>query len=73
MLRNFWLINYSLGNLHALAAVSILYHHHEENEASYAVWLSCSKYLSVCLAFFGLICIFVYKNGLFMYKLESLQ
>jgi len=26
-------------NLHALAAVSVLYHHHEENEASYTGFL----------------------------------
>ena len=46
-LGNFWLINYSLGHvnclvwIHVLLQLSVFYHHHHENEASYAVWLSC--------------------------------
>ena len=49
----FWLMNYSLGcvnlfvSIYMLLQLSVFYHHHEENEAGYAVWLSCSKYLSV--------------------------
>ena len=49
MQRNFWLINYSLGQVNCFVSIHVLlqlsfYHHHEENEASYAVWLS-SKYV----------------------------
>ena len=35
-------------NPRALAA-SVFYHHHEENEASYGVWLFCSKYVDYSL------------------------
>ena len=62
MQRNFWLINYSLGHvncfvsIHVLLQLSVFYHHHEENEASYAVWLSCSKYVDYSLSEW-LICI----------------
>ena len=53
--RNFQLINYSLGcvscfvSIHVLLQLSVFYHHHEENEASYADWLS-SKYLEFTLS-----------------------
>ena len=53
--QNFWLINYSLGHvncfvsIHVLMQLSVFYHHHEENEASYAVWISCSKYVDYSL------------------------
>ena len=30
-------------SIHVLLQLSVFYHHREENEASYAVWLSCSK------------------------------
>ena len=46
-----FLVNYSLGHvncfvsIHVLLQLSVFYHHHEENEASYAVWFSCSKYV----------------------------
>ena len=47
-----FLVNYySLGHvncfvsIHMLSELSVFYHHHEENEASYSVWLSCSKYV----------------------------
>ena len=60
--QNFQLINYSLGHvncfvpIHVLLQLSVFYHHHEENEASYAVWLFCSLFtLSVWL-----ICISLY-------------
>ena len=33
-------------SIHVLLELSVFYHHHEENEASYAVWLSCSKYVN---------------------------
>ena len=33
---------------HVLLQLSVFYHH-EENEASYAVWLSCSKYVDYSL------------------------
>ena len=54
--QNFWLINYSLGHvnrfvsIHVLLQLSVFYHHHEENEASYTVWLSCSKYVEFTLS-----------------------
>ena len=37
------------------------YHHHEKNEASYAVWLSCSKYADYSLSEW-LICISSYTS-----------
>ena len=46
----FWLIKYSVGHvncfvsIHVLLQLSVFYHYHEENEASYTVWLSCSEY-----------------------------
>ena len=52
----FWLINYSLGyancfvSIRMLLQLSVFYHHHEENEASYAVWLSWSKYVEFTLS-----------------------
>ena len=51
----FSLLIYSLGHVkcsvsvHMLLQLSVFYHHHEENEASYAVWLSCSKYVDYSL------------------------
>ena len=53
--QNFWLTNYSLGcvicfvSIHVLLQLSVFYHHHEENEANYAVWLFCSKYVHYSL------------------------
>ena len=50
-----FLINYSLGHvncfvsIHVLLQLSVFYHHHEDNEASYAVWLSSSKCLLIIL------------------------
>ena len=63
-------MNYSLGcvncfvSIHVLLQLSVFYHHHEENEASYADWLSCSKYVEFTLDL-HLIIHFVHKNGLF--------
>ena len=36
-------------SVHVLFQLSVFYHHHEENEASYAVWLFCSKYVDYSL------------------------
>ena len=62
--QNFWLINYSLWHvncfvsIHMLLQLSVFYHHHEENEASYAVWLFCSKYVLsewlICISLYTL-------------------
>ena len=30
-------------SIHVLLQMSVFYHHHGENEASYAIWLFCSK------------------------------
>ena len=53
MPQNFSQINYScrhvnwfVVSIHVLLQLSVFYHHHEENEASYAVWLSCLNMLS---------------------------
>ena len=64
---NFCLINYSLGHvnclvsIHVLLLLSVFYHHHKENEASYAVWFSCSKYVDYSLFTLSewLICIYL--------------
>ena len=67
-------IKYSLGHvicfvpIHVLLQLSVFYHHHEENEASYAVWLFCSKIFSVYpvrVIDLHLIVHFAYTNGLF--------
>ena len=48
-------MNYLLGcvicfvSIDVLLQLSVFYHHHEENEASYAVWLS-SKYVEFTLS-----------------------
>ena len=59
--RNFCLINYSLDLLIAIPVLLQLsvffHHHHEENEVSYAVWLSCSKYVDYSLSEW-LICVY---------------
>ena len=51
--KKIWLINYSLGHVNCfvsmLLQLSVFYHHHEENESSYTVWLSCSKYVDYSL------------------------
>ena len=44
--------------MYVLLQLSVFYHHHEENEASYAVWLSCSKYVDYSLSEW-------HQNGLF--------
>ena len=56
MPQNFWQINYSyrhvnwfVVSIHVLLQLSVFYHHHEQNEASYIVWLSCSKCLLIAL------------------------
>ena len=62
---NYPVIYYSLGHvnsIHVLLQLSVFYHYHEENEASYAVWLSCSKYVDYSLSEW-LIC--VSSNTLF--------
>ena len=49
--RNFWLIKYSLGHVNCFVSIHVLLqlsHHHEENEASYAVWLN--MLIIVCLS-----------------------
>ena len=65
---------YSLGRvicfvpIHVLLQLSVLYHHHEENEASYVAWLFCSKIFSVYPVWvidLHLIVHFAYTNGLF--------
>ena len=37
-------------SFHVLLQLSVFYHHHEESEATYAVWLSCSKYVDYSLS-----------------------
>ena len=36
-------------SVHVLFQLLVFYHHHEENEASYTVWLFCSKYVDYSL------------------------